>query len=719
MSKAKILENLGEGQYKIEVLQDRSLLDDRVKIIDTKIAELDIKIEAAEAVEKGLLMLEKVSLKKEKELYSKIVNREVVAWAADYETELSGVVGIANTPDEPGRFVNIQPAGGAYNESRDGNTFPILVMQAKTAYYNRALLPGVQRWKPQWRYGVITAINSMDGTCSVALTSAYSSQQGLPINPEKTKDTKNDITRYGKSIFEPSGWESFKERYHDHPIAKNDQPGSKLTLSEFKLDQLKEINAEINSTHEYESDRTADTVESWNILGEGEKGDCEDFVLTKMDKLIKSGWDPKDLHLTGCTVMKDDGSIGGHAVLHVNTDQGTLILDNGGPDIMFPGDPKIANYLWTSQLNAGEWESIASGTVIEDVPVEYMDCNEKAFKIGDYCLISFSGSWETPKVIGFQKNPRSCPMLLLNYVISGSYNRAVGVYDFDLDKVFEVSDKIYLGGAVLAPTLMNEDAEDNEEKIYQNLMWTTGGEGTGFDGKDWKMGDDVTWKGFDTKTGELKKTFGWKGATVTSEFFPESIPLNPHKIAYGFGGLWGAHTYGDDGVYWGISVHSLGNKNGRWSKTGTSGDDVQRIYGIGFSGDRLYIVSRAYGLMSWQVNDGGDIIDSSKKANNTNDKTKDLRIYQNEVYVFCNVDHSYEDFFVGVKIFDLGLNLVRSFATPEIPPANIGMGTMAIRSGFVYIYSGGVTDAIYVYTTVGEFVRKINVDFALLINTIN
>ena len=43
------------------------------------------------------------------------------------------------------------------------------------------------------------------------------------------------------------------------------------------------------------------------------------------------------------------------------------------------------------------------------IPINYMDCNSKAFKVGDAVIVGFEEQkWGRGKVIGFQQNPRAC-----------------------------------------------------------------------------------------------------------------------------------------------------------------------------------------------------------------------------------------------------------------------------------------------------------------------
>ena len=59
------------------------------------------------------------------------------------------------------------------------------------------------------------------------------------------------------------------------------------------------------------------------------------------------------------------------------------------------------------------------------VPIEYMECDSAAFEEGDRVLIEFQGrEWSSPKVIGFEKEPRQC---LPEYLVlrTHTYNRDI------------------------------------------------------------------------------------------------------------------------------------------------------------------------------------------------------------------------------------------------------------------------------------------------------
>ena len=58
---------------------------------------------------------------------------------------------------------------------------------------------------------------------------------------------------------------------------------------------------------------------------------------------------------------------------------------------------------------------------LSDVPIEYMECNARAFAIDDSVVVQFTDqSWENPVVIGFEENPRPCMVVLPVQVFDAS-----------------------------------------------------------------------------------------------------------------------------------------------------------------------------------------------------------------------------------------------------------------------------------------------------------
>ncbi|MBN1664831.1 MAG: hypothetical protein JW943_14620 [Deltaproteobacteria bacterium] len=115
-------------------------------------------------------------------IYNAPQEPEIDAWCADYTEDLTGNVGTIEVPGERGE-VMIQPGfedNAEYDPSRDGQLQPSIAGTPESVFWNFALLPGWQKWKPTYRTGTITW---KDGDkCNVDLDEARSSVKNLNVN---------------------------------------------------------------------------------------------------------------------------------------------------------------------------------------------------------------------------------------------------------------------------------------------------------------------------------------------------------------------------------------------------------------------------------------------------------------------------------------------------------------------------------------------------------
>ena len=97
---------------------------------------------------------------------------------------------------------------------------------------------------------------------------------------------------------------------------------------------------------------------------------------------------------------------------------------------------------------------------LETVPIDYMDCNGDVFAVDDRVIVEFTGNlWESPKVIGFESEPRNCQEYFYvcrwHYYGSGdpwtrTYEKATAYGKFNLlTGLFEWVDVGSLGDYVL------------------------------------------------------------------------------------------------------------------------------------------------------------------------------------------------------------------------------------------------------------------------------
>jgi predicted transglutaminase-like cysteine proteinase len=126
-----------------------------------------------------------------------------------------------------------------------------------------------------------------------------------------------------RQVAPPIGWVQFCQNYGQYCAVKDLEP-VEFALNENNWKQLLSINAAVNKEIEPVTDMDHWGVpERWDLPTDG-KGDCEDYVLEKRQRLMQAGW-PRQALLV--TVVRDRNG-DGHAVLTVKTDRGDLILDN-------------------------------------------------------------------------------------------------------------------------------------------------------------------------------------------------------------------------------------------------------------------------------------------------------------------------------------------------------------------------------------------------------
>lgn len=122
-----------------------------------------------------------------------------------------------------------------------------------------------------------------------------------------------------------------------------------IVLNQKTWDLLQRVNSKVNNGVKYQSDqKTYGKFEKW-ALPDHKVGDCEDYALSKQAAL-------KDLGIRSWLVKCQTERGGPHIVLSVDTDKGSLILDNRYFDVRRYEDLK---YKWHSVESHGEkWRAI-------------------------------------------------------------------------------------------------------------------------------------------------------------------------------------------------------------------------------------------------------------------------------------------------------------------------------------------------------------------------
>ena len=127
-----------------------------------------------------------------------------------------------------------------------------------------------------------------------------------------------------------------------------------LVLTDARWKQLRGINSRVNRDIRYVTDMELyGKRDYWTIVEGVGQGDCEDYALTKQFRLKKLLWPASSLRIATCWVETKQY----HAVLTVDTNKGTYVLDNRYKRVMAWGD---LPYRWHKRQKPGEymWENI-------------------------------------------------------------------------------------------------------------------------------------------------------------------------------------------------------------------------------------------------------------------------------------------------------------------------------------------------------------------------
>jgi len=189
MGRGTIISGGTDGEYSIQLTLMRERFNATITNLNSQIAILTAYIATLSAGhEKNVAELKKTALEKRIEYMEANMpdDTTISAWCAEFTEDLAGEVGTIEVPGERGQVV-IQPgydSNAVYDADRDGQLAPSLNNTFEGAWYNLAMLPGWQKWKPTYRFGTIS--NLVLNTCDVLLEPAISSQQSLDVNQTTT-----------------------------------------------------------------------------------------------------------------------------------------------------------------------------------------------------------------------------------------------------------------------------------------------------------------------------------------------------------------------------------------------------------------------------------------------------------------------------------------------------------------------------------------------------
>jgi predicted transglutaminase-like cysteine proteinase len=128
--------------------------------------------------------------------------------------------------------------------------------------------------------------------------------------------------KFETTTLAPMAYTQFCLRYEDECRTKVMFRGGPVQLTAERWDDLKEVNKAVNEDIIPERNELGLAGETWLISPD--RGDCNDYAVTKRHELLDRGWPARALLLSEVIVSSGEH----HLVLVVRTKSGDLVLDN-------------------------------------------------------------------------------------------------------------------------------------------------------------------------------------------------------------------------------------------------------------------------------------------------------------------------------------------------------------------------------------------------------
>ena len=153
----------------------------------------------------------------------------------------------------------------------------------------------------------------------VGLQYAHAGLLGMPMGLQSAiQHIKFDTTTLA-----PMAYTQFCLHYEDECRANKIMfRGGPVQLTAERWDDLKEVNKSVNADIIPEANELGLAAETWLISPD--RGDCNDYAVTKRHELLDRGWPARALLLSEVVVSSGEH----HLVLVVRTRSGDLVLDN-------------------------------------------------------------------------------------------------------------------------------------------------------------------------------------------------------------------------------------------------------------------------------------------------------------------------------------------------------------------------------------------------------
>lgn len=198
MGKAQIMSGGDDGLYQLKLLFDTTRSQDKIDRFTNTI----------DNTSPGTFPHEAAIVNRARVVANAPDDETVSAWCADYTEDLSGDVGTIEIPGERQRPVIIRPGyngRATYDFRRDGQLTPVAAMTGAAAFLAAAMLPGWQKWQPQYRVGIIIdrRIAGTGFLFDVALDDEHSTARNLSVNVSNNLvDVPAEYMDIGSLIFD-------------------------------------------------------------------------------------------------------------------------------------------------------------------------------------------------------------------------------------------------------------------------------------------------------------------------------------------------------------------------------------------------------------------------------------------------------------------------------------------------------------------------------------
>jgi predicted transglutaminase-like cysteine proteinase len=187
---------------------------------------------------------------------------------------------------------------------------------------------------------------------SQMITAARSAEERVSGMPTAPRSAPMHLKFDGPALA-PMAYTMFCLRYPDECRAHQLFRGGPVPLIEARWASLKQVNQTVNLAITPEPNEFGLATEAWLI--NPERGDCNDYAVSKRHRLLKDGWPARTLLLAEVVTVWGKH----HLVLVVRTRAGDLVLDNLTPQIR---PWSRAPYRWVRIQSPGDaryWNTVA------------------------------------------------------------------------------------------------------------------------------------------------------------------------------------------------------------------------------------------------------------------------------------------------------------------------------------------------------------------------